>query len=265
MFKAPETVSFDFFNFEIKLYGIMIFLAMLVGLGTVYLITKKYYGEKVDKNFLLDLFPIIIIGGILGARIYYVLLSLDFYFYHPAEIIAVWHGGLSIHGAILGGLISGIIYCKIKKKEILPYADVISYGLILGQAVGRWGNFFNSEAFGLPTNLPWKLFIDAQFRPMQFLDFQFFHPTFLYESISDILIFLILFFIIRKIAGGKSGVVFFSYLILYSLARFFIEQIRIDSILSINSIPIAQIICVITIIAGVLGLLWVFKMRQHDN
>lgn len=261
MFRAPETTSLNLFNFEIKFYGIMIFFAMLIGISMIYLISKKYYKGKTDENFLIDLFPIIIIGGILGARIYYVLLNFGFYFHHSAEIIAFWHGGLSIHGALLGGLISGIIYCKKYNKKILPYADVISYGLILGQAVGRWGNFFNSEAFGLPTNLPWKLFISPQFRPAQFFDFQFFHPTFLYESISNVLIFLILFFVIRKIAAGKDGIVFFSYLILYSLARFFIEGLRVDSIMNINSIPFAQIVSIIVIIAGISGLIFIGRNK----
>ncbi len=260
MLQTPPINSVDFFNIEIKFYGIMIFFALLFGLGVTYFISKKYY-PKIDRVFLLDLFPIMVIGGILGARIYYVLLSLKFYFVHPAEIIAIWHGGLAIHGAILGGLISAIIYCRNAKKPLLPYADVISYGLVIGQAIGRWGNFFNQEAFGAPTNLPWKLFIEAAHRPAQFLNNEFFHPTFLYESIADVIIFLFLFFVIKRL--NKSGTVFFSYLILYSIVRFFIEGIRIDSVLNINSIPIAQIISVITIITGVLGL--IFTLKAHGE
>lgn len=265
MFKAPSVISVSFLNLEIKFYGIMMFFAMLIALGAIYLISKKYYSKKIERNFLLDLFPIVIVGGILGARIYYVLLSFDYFSSHLSEIFAIWHGGLSIHGAIFGGLIAGISYCKIHKKQILPYADVIAYGLVLGQAVGRWGNFFNSEAYGAPTNLPWKLFIEPQFRPIQFLNLQFFHPTFLYESILDVLIFFTLFFIVRKIAKNKSGVVFFAYLILYSIARFFVEEIRVDSILNLNSIPIAQIISVILALTGIFGLFWVYLKGKDDN
>lgn len=266
MLKAPAVNSFHLWNIEIKFYGVAIFLALLVGLWVIYFISKKYY-PKINRDFLLDLFPPIVIGGILGARLYYVLLNHRFYFSHPLEIFAIWHGGLAIHGAILGGLIAGIICCKHAKQKVLPYADVISYGLVLGQAIGRWGNFFNSEAFGAPVgaDYPLRLFIGEVYRPMEFKDNEFFHPTFLYESIANVIIFLLLFFVVRRFAKNKDGVIFFSYLILYSIARFSIEFIRIDSVFNVNSIPIAIIVSVIAATTGVLGLILVYFKEKRQN
>jgi len=272
MLKAPAINAFYLGHIEIKFYGIAIFLALLVGLWTTYYIAKKHY-PKISGDFLLDLFPPIVVGGILGARLYYVLLNCRFYFYYPLEIFAIWHGGLAIHGAILGGLIAGIIYCKRLKQPVLPYADVISYGLVLGQAVGRWGNFFNQEAFGLPVSqemvqwLPFKLFIDKFNRPVQFKDSEFFHPAFLYESVANVIIFLLLFFVVRRFAGKKNGVIFFSYLVLYSITRIATETIRIDSVLDIYSVPIALIISIITLVAGVLGLSLIYykEFRKTKN
>ncbi len=265
MLRAPAVNSFFLWNINIKFYGVAIFFALLVGLWVTYFIAKKYY-PKINGDFLLDLFPPAVIGGILGARIYYVLLNHHFYFQHPAEIIAIWHGGISIHGAILGGLIAGIIYCKHAKQPILPYADVISYGLILGQAIGRWGNFFNQEAFGAPVGADYhlRLFIDKIYRPMQFKDSEFFHPTFLYESIANVIIFLLLFFVVRRLVQNKEGVIFFSYLILYSVARFFIEGVRIDSVYNIGSIPIAMIASIIAAVVGVLGLSVIYFKRAKN-
>lgn len=259
MFKAPDITAIHFGNFEIKFYGILILCALVAGFGAIYLICKNCdeHRAKIDKGFLLDLFPIVVLGGIFGARLYYVLLNWEFYFSHWSEIFAIWHGGISIHGALLGGILAGVIYCKRHKKAILPYADVFSYGLVLGQAIGRWGNFFNSEAFGTPTNLPWKLFIAERFRPNEFYGSEFFHPAFLYESICDLVIFLVLFFVVRKMAKERSGIVFFGYLIMYSTARFFIEMLRTDSVLNISNIPIAQIVSTLVVIVGGLGLLFI--------
>ena len=227
MFKAPASVAFSVFGYDIKYYGVMLFFAMLIGISTTVFVSKKYY-KNIDLDTLLDFFPWLIVISIISARIYYVLLSLDFYLKYPKEIPAVWHGGLAIHGAIFGGLIFGIIYFKIiKKYPVLPYADVVSYGLSLGQSIGRWGNFFNSEAFGTPCNLPWKLYIAPINRPFEYMSSEYFHPTFLYESIWDIFVFFILFFVVRKLAKNTPGFIFFSYLALYSLGRIFIENIRI--------------------------------------
>ena len=260
MFKAPASVAFSVFGYDIKYYGVMLFFAMLIGISTTVFVSKKYY-KNIDLDTLLDFFPWLIVISIISARIYYVLLSLDFYLKYPKEIPAVWHGGLAIHGAIFGGLIFGIIYFKIiKKYPVLPYADVVSYGLSLGQSIGRWGNFFNSEAFGTPCNLPWKLYIAPINRPFEYMSSEYFHPTFLYESIWDIFVFFILFFVVRKLAKNTPGFIFFSYLALYSLGRIFIENIRIDSVLNIVGIPGALLVSLIVFLLSIFALIYLTKM-----
>lgn len=253
----PSSVAFSVFGYDIKFYGIMLFLGMIFGIFTTSVISKRYY-KSVDLDILTDFMPFLIIFSILGARIYYVLLSFNYYVKFPQEIFALWHGGISIHGAILGGLIAGVIYFKfIKKIPLLPYADVVSYGLAIGQAIGRWGNFFNQEAFGIPCNLPWKLYVEPIYRPAELMQYSYFHPAFMYESIWDVFVFLILFFVVRKWAKNLSGVVFFSYLALYSTGRIFIENIRTDSVLNVQNIPIALIVSVFTILISIFSLIFI--------
>lgn len=271
MFQAPSSgVAFSIFGFDIRYYGLMLFLGMSAGIFTTYFVAKKHY-KWVNLDLLLDFFPFMIIFSILFARLYYVLLSLDYYLKYKGEIFAIWHGGIAIHGAILGGLISGIIFFKfIKKKPLLPYADVVSYGLAVGQAIGRWGNFFNSEAFGKPCDLPWKLYIEPVKRPLEFMSNEYFHPAFLYESAWDIFVFLILFFAVRKAAAkfikNAPGMVFFSYLALYSFGRIFIENIRTDSVLNILGVPVAILVSVLVFFVSLILLLWiVLKYKKPAN
>lgn len=262
MFTSPFSTAFEIGGFEIKMYGVMIFIAIICSILTINFVAKKYYKE-IDTDVLFDFYPVLIIFGIIFARLYYVILNFDYYILKPSEIIALHHGGISIHGAILGGIIAGVIYFKKNKLSILKYADVITYGLVVGQVIGRWGNFFNSEAFGTPCNLPWKLYIAPAYRPVEYCSYSYFHPTFLYESLWCILVFLILLFGVRKIQNGRCGLVFYSYFMLYSIGRFLIEGIRTDSVLDIGSIPIAQIASVLLFITGAIGCIWVINRYKN--
>ena len=261
MFTSPGEIIVKIGNVSIYYYGLIIAIALLSGILISGRIAKKFYPD-LNYEIIYDITPSIIIGAILGARLYYCLLSYDYYITNPIEILELRHGGLSIHGAIIGGLIGGIIYAKKHKLPILKLCDIFSFGLVMGQAIGRWGNFFNSEAFGTPTANFLKLYIPVYKRPLEYLQFEYFHPAFLYESILDILIFLVLLFLIRKIAKGKDGIIFFSYLILYSIARLIVEQIRIDSVLYIMEIPIAQIISVIIIL---ISAIFIFKLKDSGE
>ena len=229
-------------------------ISLFVGIFTARLITKKFYPE-IKPDAIYDIAPTLIICAILGARIYYCILCWDYYSQNLIEIPELWHGGLSIHGAILGGLIGGTIYALKHKLPILKLCDIFAYGLILGQALGRWGNFFNSEAFGRPTENFLKLYIPLAKRPIDYMQYSYFHPTFLYESILNILVFLILFFVVRKLTKGTDGIIFFSYLLLYSIVRILIEQLRIDSVLNVCGIPIAQIVSALIIIISTIAII----------
>lgn len=258
MFQSPFVNALSIGGYDIKMYGVMMFCAIIFGIFISDYIAKKYY-KSVNIDVLYDFLPFMIIFGIICARLYYVILNLEYYIVHPAEIIALWHGGISIHGAILGGLIAGIVYFKKNRLPMLQYADVITFGLVLAQAVGRWGNFFNSEAFGLPCNLPWKLYIAPQYRPLEYFSYSYFHPTFLYESIWCVIVFLILFLLMRKSKKYCAGMVFYAYFMLYSIGRFVIEGIRVDSVLNIGKIPIAQIVSVIVFLVGMIGYIYCYK------
>lgn len=263
MFVSPGEIAFRLGAVQIHYYGLIMAMSLVIGVLMAKIVCEKFYKE-LDSELVYDIAPHLIIGAIIGARLYYCIMSFEYYSQNPIEIFQLWQGGLSIHGGIIGGLITGIIYAKRHKLPVLKLCDIFSYGLILGQALGRWGNFYNSEAFGRPTDFFLKLYIPIYKRPLEYLGVNYFHPTFLYESILNICIFLILFFVIRKLAKNKDGIVFFSYLILYSLVRILIEQIRIDSILNLFGIPIAQIISALLIVVGIVGIIFVNKssLRQ---
>lgn len=237
MFVANSQVFCKIFGVEIYNYGVILAIAVMCGFYVAEKISTKFF--KLPKDTMYDIAPFVIILGIIFARLYYCILNYPFYLRFPTEIFAIRHGGISIHGAILGGLIGLLIYSKFNKISFWKLADVSSVGLALGQSIGRWGNFFNSEAFGLPTNLPWKLFIAPEYRPVQFANYEYFHPTFLYESILDLGIFFVLLFFVHKRVFKIDGNLALTYLIMYSLARIFVELIRVDSVAYIYNIPIA--------------------------
>lgn len=261
MFTSPGAIAFHLAGITIYWYGIIISGAFLIGLMSTEYVVKKFY-KHINPESLYDLAPVMLLGAILGARLYYAALNAHYYGAHPLDILQIWHGGLSIHGAIFGGFLFSWIYLKRKKLDIWQYADVLSYGLIIGQAIGRWGNFFNSEAFGRPTNLPWKLFIPVANRPEAFANYEYFHPTFLYEFFWNIAVFAILFFVLKKTLQGKHGGIFFSYLVLYSIGRILIESIRIDSAFVFLGVSIAIWMSILFMGIGIFGLYMVWNGKE---
>lgn len=252
MFEAHSQIICTIFGLHIYFYGVVLALAIAVGT-----LVSNYFAEKkfeLPKDVIVDMTPYLIIFGIIGARLYYCILNHDFYLRFPTEILAIRHGGISIHGAILGGFLGLILFAKRRNFSIARLCDVSVIGLILAQSIGRWGNFFNSEAFGYPTNLAWKLYIAPQYRPIPYTNYEYFHPTFLYESILDLLIFAVLLFILKKDFYKKEGNLALIYLILYSLVRIFVEYFRIDSVSYVHGIPIAIIVsaCIILLALPVL-------------
>lgn len=260
-FASPSSIAFQMGQIVVYWYGVCMAFAIFCGLFFSSYILKKYH-KNIDIERFYDLVFYVILGGILGARLYYVLCDFSYFYTHLTEIFMFWHGGLSIHGAILGGILSGSFYMKQKKMNFLLFADIIVLGVCLGQIIGRMGNFFNSEAFGSPTNLPWKLFIPLANRPLGYENFLYFHPTFLYEMILNSGILLCLFAIGRYFNFKKNGVLFFSYLLLYSIVRIFIENIRIDSILDIQGVPIAIIMSCALGMVGFFGLFFVLYSKK---
>ena len=257
MFTSPSQILFTIFGVNIYYYGVIMALAIACGTLVSDFIGTKYY--NFPKDTFIDIAPYVIISGIIGARLYYCLMDYDFYLRFPTEIVAIRHGGMSIHGAVLGGWFGLWIFSKRRRIQLLRLCDISAIGLSIGQAIGRWGNFFNSEAYGAPTNLPWKLYIAPQYRQVPFADVSYYHPAFLYESILDIIIFFILVFFVNTKVSSKSGNLALIYLILYSIARILVETCRIDSVRYIFGIPVAIIVSAgIIIISGIL----LFKVNK---
>jgi phosphatidylglycerol:prolipoprotein diacylglycerol transferase len=187
--------------------------------------------------------------------------------------MAIWRGGIAIHGALLGGLLVTVLYCRWRRQSFWTLLDVLVPAVALGQAIGRWGNFFNSEAFGLPTDLPWKLTIPAQNRPIQFIDSETFHPTFLYESIWNFGVCALLLLLFRAASRGRiqlpAGALSCIYLMAYSSGRLWIEALRLDPLCLLSQPPfcegglrMAQLVSLLLIALGSLGLWWLFGQRR---
>ncbi|MBR2430332.1 prolipoprotein diacylglyceryl transferase [bacterium] len=261
MFESHSQIICTIFGLHIYFYGVILAIAILLGTFFSEFVSVKYFNLK--KETIIDLSPYLVIFGIIGARLYYCLLNYHFYLKFPTEIFAIRHGGISIHGAIIGGLIGLIIFAKRRQLPILKLADISAIGLVFAQSIGRWGNFFNSEAFGLPTNLPWKLYIAPQYRPIPYAKFEYFHPTFLYESILDFIIFIILFNLVKNKIFKKDGNIALTYLILYSFIRIFVEHFRIDSVCFIHGIPIAIFVSIIIIILALTCLVIRYLLKKE--
>lgn len=230
MFQSPGPIFLQLGPLTVRWYGLTIALGFLAAAYAAKRLALRWGidGDKIVNGVLFAF-----IGGIIGARLYFVALSWSYFANHPAEIVATWNGGLSIHGGIVGGLVVGMLYCRAQKLALLTCCDIGGVATALGQSIGRWGNFFNSEAFGkpVPADFPLKLYIPLENRPLSFQNAEFFHPTFLYESVWDLTIFCALYFIIADYLRPYPGVTFLTYLGLYSLGRLIIETLRTDSIM----------------------------------
>ncbi len=259
---SPGAIAFRLGGFPVYYYGICIALAALVGVVVSYKIIKKDYKE-IEPDIFFDVTTVAIISGFICARIYYCLINFEYYSIHTENIFNFRQGGLAIQGGIFGSFIITSLYCKIKKYPILKLADIISFGIVVAQAIGRWGNFFNSEAYGLPSKHFIGTFIPETLRINGYETYKYFHPTFLYESILNIFIFLILYFIVRKYETKFDGIFFAYYLILYSTVRFYIEALRLDSIVNVGVFHVPQIVCILTIIAASIFL--IYKKRITKN
>ena len=226
MFASPGAIAFELGPLQIRWYGILMATSILVGF---WLAHRRAVAEGLPADQILRAGQWGVVAGLIGARLYEVVFNWDYYGQFPSKIPAVWEGGLAMHGGLIVGPIVGALLAWRWRLPVLRALDVIAPSMILGQAIGRWGNFFNEEAFGLPTDLPWKLYISVPARPLEFRQFDFFHPTFLYESLWNLLVFLALVRVVRPRMGRYPGAVFFSYIGLYSMGRFLIEPLRLDS------------------------------------
>ncbi|KKQ80777.1 MAG: Prolipoprotein diacylglyceryl transferase [Parcubacteria group bacterium GW2011_GWC2_38_7] len=258
----PQPLILKLGPFAIHWYGFLMIVGGLLGFSLILWLIKKY---QLDKKFFEDLLFWWVVGAIIGARIYYVIYAWEMYKDNWLDIFKLWQGGLAVHGIMIGGLITTFVYCRIKKKDFLLTADLVVTGLVTAQIIGRVGNYFNQEIFGKPTNLSWGIPIEPAFRPEQFLNSNYFHPTFIYESLGNILILIIL-FLIHKYRFKKKqflpGQIFFSYLVLYSILRFSLEFLRVDYSPVVFGVRWAQLLSAIIALTFILLISIRFARKQ---
>jgi len=268
---SPTSVLISFGPVHIYWYGLFIVLGAICG---IFVIMDLAPGYGMAKDTALDLILYLMIAGIIGARIYDVLLELGYYRLRPFDVFKVWQGGMAIHGAIIGGILVIWLFAKKQKLNFWITTDVVVAGLAIGQAVGRWGNYFNQELFGLPTNMPWGIPILPLNRPPLYASFDFFQPTFLYESLGNLAIFVVIFYLHNWNLKGKElqadkrqslwepGIITAIYLILYSILRFSLEFIRVDSTPTLSGFRFPQIVSLL-LIAVALIIFYVIR-KQAD-
>ncbi|QCH15742.1 prolipoprotein diacylglyceryl transferase [Synechococcus sp. CB0101] len=270
LFTSPGPLLFQLGPFSLRWYGLLIAVAVLLGL---LLATRLGKQRGIDPALIADLLPILVLAAVIGARLYYVTFEWRQYQLNWLDAFAIWRGGIAIHGALIGGTLAVILYSRWRRIAFWNLLDVLLPSVALGQAIGRWGNFFNSEAFGLPTDLPWKLTIPYANRPVEFLDQSTFHPTFLYESLWNLGVLALLLVLFERGVRGKiqlpMGAISCFYLVAYSAGRFWIEGLRIDPLCLMGTPPdcdgglrMAQLVSLLLIGLGALGLYWLYGRRQ---
>ncbi|WP_438949354.1 prolipoprotein diacylglyceryl transferase [Prochlorococcus sp.] len=283
--QSPGDTFLNLGFLTIRWYGLLISISVVIGL---FISKKLAKSRNINPQYISDILPSLIISSIIGARAYYVIFEWRQYsgenfftsfdlFNNVIQIpsfLAIWQGGIAIHGGLIGGFLCILFFCKSQNIHLKTFIDILIPSIILGQSIGRWGNFFNNEAFGIPTDLPWKLFIPIQNRPIEFINYQFFHPTFIYESLWNFFIFILLIIIFYQQNNKNSvrpGFISCLYLIGYSFGRFWIEGLRIDP-LCIGGIPpfcdgglrMAQFISIFLFSSGLIGIFFL-RLKSYKN
>lgn len=235
-------------NFSVRWYSVLIICGILIGFILASREAKKH---DLPKDFIFDVGFWTVLAGLVGARLYYVIFNFSLYKSNLIEIFKVWHGGLAIHGGLIGGFIALVIYCKYRKVNPFKITDIAVVSIILAQAIGRWGNFFNSEAHGPITSLTnlESLHIPSFIIKGMYINGVYYHPTFLYESLWCLLGFIILLLVRRFYKYLKTGQLTCVYMMWYGVGRFFIESLRTDSLM-FRDFKVAQLVSLIFVIIG---------------
>ncbi|HGX1308449.1 TPA: prolipoprotein diacylglyceryl transferase [Staphylococcus aureus] len=247
VFNYIDPVAFNLGPLSVRWYGIIIAVGILLG---YFVAQRALVKAGLHKDTLVDIIFYSALFGFIVARIYFVIFQWPYYAENPGEIIKIWHGGIAIHGGLIGGFIAGVIVCKVKNLNPFQIGDIVAPSIILAQGIGRWGNFMNHEAHGGPVS---RAFLEQLHLPNfiienMYINGQYYHPTFLYESIWDVAGFIILVNIRKHL---KLGETFFLYLTWYSIGRFFIEGLRTDSLMLTINIRVAQLVSILLILISI--------------
>ncbi|MGM0878192.1 MAG: prolipoprotein diacylglyceryl transferase [Bacillota bacterium] len=248
-----DRIAFEIGPITVYWYGIIIAFGVFLGL---YLATKEAKRLGFNKDIIIDLIMWAIPIALISARVYYVIFKWEYYSNNLGKIIAIWEGGIAIHGALIGATITAIVFAKKRGVSFWKLADIVAPSIILGQAIGRWGNFMNQEAHGGPVTREFleNLQLPDMIINQMFINGQYYHPTFLYESIWNIAGFIVL-IMLRRI-NLRQGELFLSYMIWYSIGRFFIEGMRTDSLMLTETLRMAQFISIVLVICSLLILVY---------
>ncbi|MFS0888195.1 prolipoprotein diacylglyceryl transferase [Peribacillus frigoritolerans] len=246
---------------QVHWYGLIIGFGVLLGL---IIALRESERRGLDKEIFTDLILFAVPIAIISARIYYVIFQWEYYSQNPGDIIKIWNGGIAIHGALIGSVLTAIVFAKVKKVSFWKLVDIAAPSLLLGQAIGRWGNFMNQEAHGGEVT---RSFLENMHLPefiinQMYINGTYYHPTFLYESIWNILGVIIL-LSLRKV-NLRRGELFLTYVIWYSIGRYFIEGLRTDSLMLTESLRIAQVISIV-LIAVAIALVIYRRVRGHAD
>lgn len=241
-------VAFTIFGLDIRWYALLITSGIILG---AVLAMREAKRVGYDPDIILDMLLWCVPAAVIGARAYYVIFEWSYFSSHPAEILAIRNGGLAIHGAIIGAFITGYFFTRKKGLSFFKLTDIAAPSLVLGQAIGRWGNFLNQEVHGGPVSEQFIAHFPKFIRDQMYIGGTYYQPTFLYESAWDFAVFLILFFLRKH--TKHDGELIGGYLVLYSIGRFFVEGLRTDSLM-LGPLRIAQVMSILLIIAG-LGLI----------
>ncbi len=255
----PQPVWLSLGPLTIRWYGLFVVVGILAALGVALFLARR---RQINPDHIYDLAVGLVLSGILGARLYEVLfINLAYYWHHPLSVFKIWEGGLAIHGAIVGGLIFLAWFCRRKKISFWQLADLLAVVLPLGQAIGRWGNYFNQELFGWPTDSFIGIYISSANRPWEFKAEKYFHPAFLYESLLNLALFLILFFLYRakRIRDGWTVAL---YLVGYSIIRFLMEFVRIDETPAWWGLRLPQWVSLLIVLAVGVGLVYFYRKKE---
>jgi phosphatidylglycerol---prolipoprotein diacylglyceryl transferase len=258
MFASPGAIAIQIGPLSIRWYGLFTAAAIVVAL---WLLDRQSRIEGLRTEDVMGAAVWAAVSGYIGARLYEVVFSWSYYSRHLAKIPAVWEGGLAIHGGLIVGGIVGAMVARRRGLPVLRTLDLVAPAGALAQAIGRWGNFFNEEAFGAPTDLPWGLYVSLQHRPLAYKAAERFHPTFLYESLWDLAMFAVLAWWLRPRWHDRPGGLFFWYIGLYSVGRFAIEALRLDSYW-LGPFRVAQLASIAGILFAIAGLVWVSRRER---
>ncbi|CAK6479278.1 prolipoprotein diacylglyceryl transferase [Peribacillus castrilensis] len=254
-------IAIDLGPIQVHWYGLIIGFGVLLGL---IIALRESERRGLDKEIFTDLILFAVPIAIISARIYYVIFQWEYYSQNPGDIIKIWNGGIAIHGALIGSVLTAIVFAKVKKVSFWKLVDIAAPSLLLGQAIGRWGNFMNQEAHGGEVT---RSFLENMHLPefiinQMYINGTYYHPTFLYESIWNILGVIIL-LSLRKV-NLRRGELFLTYVIWYSIGRYFIEGLRTDSLMLTESLRIAQVISIV-LIAVAIALVVYRRVRGHAD